>query len=259
MLPQAATRIEEPAWYSPTQDLLHRALIEIDWNGGSYPSIFLAWRDSFLQIVRRVLGRGSSSLGFFRYRRSLRGHDSFEAPNRNHTRYQGVFLGVFLGLFVRGVLMNILVSLEDSAFGKVLADFVCQHEWPPHSNLKLVHVIPPIPMAALGGIPMALPASTFQQDEDASMTILEEVADCLAGKFEPGHVSNCILEGNVAWEILNLAKEWPADIIVMGSHARTGLDRLLLGSVSSEVMAKAACPVYVLRIPQTRLSARDAA
>lgn len=155
--------------------------------------------------------------------------------------------------------MNILVSLEDSAFGKALADFVCQHQWPEGSNLKLVHVIAPIPMAALGGVPMALPAIAFREDEEAAMAIIEEATSCLEDKFEAGHVSHCILQGNVAWEILNLAKLWQADIIIMGSHARTGIDRLLLGSVSSEVMNKAVCPVYVLRIPENRLARRDAA
>lgn len=46
---------------------------------------------------------------------------------------------------------------------------------------------------------------------------------------------------------VNAAKEWPADLIVIGSHGRGGVKRALLGSVAEGVMRHAPCPVLVVR------------
>jgi nucleotide-binding universal stress UspA family protein len=53
--------------------------------------------------------------------------------------------------------------------------------------------------------------------------------------------------GKTATEIVKAAKDWSADLIVIGSHGRGGVDRLLLGSVAEAVMRHAACPVLVVR------------
>jgi nucleotide-binding universal stress UspA family protein len=54
-------------------------------------------------------------------------------------------------------------------------------------------------------------------------------------------------EGHPAEEIVAAAKAWPADLIVIGSHGRGGLGRVLLGSVAEAVMRHAPCPVLVVR------------
>jgi nucleotide-binding universal stress UspA family protein len=56
-------------------------------------------------------------------------------------------------------------------------------------------------------------------------------------------------EGDAADEVLGEARASSADLVVMASHGRTGLDRLLVGSVAGKVMAGAACPVMILRTP----------
>ena len=58
---------------------------------------------------------------------------------------------------------------------------------------------------------------------------------------QPGSV------GNARVLILDLAKEWAADLIVVGSHGRRGLDRLIMGSVSESVALYAHCSVEVVR------------
>ena len=54
-------------------------------------------------------------------------------------------------------------------------------------------------------------------------------------------------EGEAAVEILRMAKEWGSDLIVMGTHGRTGMSRLLAGSVAIAVLRGAHCPVLALR------------
>ena len=57
------------------------------------------------------------------------------------------------------------------------------------------------------------------------------------------------LFGAPARTLLNYAKEHDVDIIVMGTHGRTGLSRLLMGSVAEEVVRRADCPVVTVKTP----------
>jgi nucleotide-binding universal stress UspA family protein len=58
-----------------------------------------------------------------------------------------------------------------------------------------------------------------------------------------------VAEGRAADAILRAADELNADLIVMGTHGRTGLGRMLIGSVTEHVIRHAGCPVYVVREP----------
>jgi nucleotide-binding universal stress UspA family protein/quercetin dioxygenase-like cupin family protein len=62
-------------------------------------------------------------------------------------------------------------------------------------------------------------------------------------------VEHRVAEGDPLQEILRLAQAEKCDLIVMGTHGRTGLSRLLAGSVAEEVVRKAACPVLAVRAP----------
>jgi len=56
-----------------------------------------------------------------------------------------------------------------------------------------------------------------------------------------------LCEGDPATEILRLARTMPCDLIVMGTHGRTGVRRLLMGSVAEEVLRGAPCPVLTVK------------
>jgi nucleotide-binding universal stress UspA family protein len=62
-------------------------------------------------------------------------------------------------------------------------------------------------------------------------------------------VEHRVAEGQPADEILRLARKVSCDLIVMGTHGRTGLNRLLHGSVAEEVLRKAPCPVLSVHLP----------
>jgi nucleotide-binding universal stress UspA family protein len=63
-----------------------------------------------------------------------------------------------------------------------------------------------------------------------------------------------LVEGEAATEILRMAQEMGCDLIVLGTHGRTGLGRLLLGSVAEQVMRRASCPVLTVKTLQRPLS-----
>ena len=68
-------------------------------------------------------------------------------------------------------------------------------------------------------------------------------------QFPGVEVHRCLEEGEPAEQILHVAASLPCDFIVMGSHGRSGLDRLLLGSVAENVVRGAACQVIVVKAP----------
>jgi nucleotide-binding universal stress UspA family protein len=63
-------------------------------------------------------------------------------------------------------------------------------------------------------------------------------------------VNHVMLEGDPASEIVRYAQEAGMDLIVMGTHGRTGLERLLMGSVAEKVMRLATCSVLVVKLPR---------
>jgi len=63
-------------------------------------------------------------------------------------------------------------------------------------------------------------------------------------------VHHVFLEGDPAAEIVRYATDAGIDLIVMGTHGRTGLERLLMGSVAEKVMREAPCSVLVVKLPK---------
>ena len=63
-------------------------------------------------------------------------------------------------------------------------------------------------------------------------------------------VAHVFLEGDPAAEIARYAADARADVIVIGTHGRTGVDRLVMGSVAERVMREAPCSVLVVKLPK---------
>jgi nucleotide-binding universal stress UspA family protein len=63
-------------------------------------------------------------------------------------------------------------------------------------------------------------------------------------------VETRVTVGEAVWEICRMAEKEHADLIIMGSHGRTGLSHVVLGSVAERVVRHATCPVLVVRLPQ---------
>lgn len=68
-------------------------------------------------------------------------------------------------------------------------------------------------------------------------------------------VRHVLLEGDPAAEIARYAADAGIDVIVIGTHGRTGADRLVLGSVAERVMREAPCSVLVVKLPKGVLGA----
>ncbi len=108
------------------------------------------------------------------------------------------------------------------------------------ARLVLLHVaLPPMPVYG-GEVLVAVPPSSH--DEERQHLDRLEVPDGVPTERR-------LVEGAPVEEILRVASEVSADLIVMGTHGRTGLARLLMGSVAEQVVRKARCPVLTVKTP----------
>jgi nucleotide-binding universal stress UspA family protein len=109
------------------------------------------------------------------------------------------------------------------------------------AKLVVLHVAA-MPVAIYGeGVVLTAPTNYMDQQEEQLHQLPVPDADI--------HVERRLVEGDAAAEILRVAHEVNADLIVMGTHGRTGLARLLMGSVAEQVVRKAACPVLTVKTP----------
>lgn len=121
------------------------------------------------------------------------------------------------------------------------------------AELAIVHVIPPVPTA--GGVVPAAPTASaafnvasYQEElEAASKKSLKDVIDKKVSKDLK--IKPIIAHGNPADEIVRVANEENADLIVTASHGQTGWRRIMFGSVAEKVVRLAQRPVLAVPVP----------
>lgn len=137
---------------------------------------------------------------------------------------------------------KILFATDFSAAGESALDYATALARDSGATLLIAHVEEP-PVAYGAGEFYALPAVP---DKVELQTMLAAVVPT-----DPAvPCEHRLLLGNPASEIVQLAADEKVDLIVMGTHGRTGLVRLLMGSVAEAVVRRAGCPVLTLKQPE---------
>jgi nucleotide-binding universal stress UspA family protein len=113
------------------------------------------------------------------------------------------------------------------------------------ARLVVLHVIE-VPLIMYSGVLMAPPAPPPLPTEEERRAVLEQLH-----RFLPPDpavtVEYRLEEGDPATGILEVAQETGCDLIALGIHGRTGLARLLMGSVAEKVVRGATCPVLTVK------------
>ena len=92
-----------------------------------------------------------------------------------------------------------------------------------------------------------LPAVMYGPPPESYLKHMREELRRMKPSDPKTRVQHLLVEGNPATAILRAARENKCDLIVMGTHGRTGLNRLLMGSVAEEVVRKAPCLVLTVK------------
>lgn len=147
--------------------------------------------------------------------------------------------------------MKVLVAVEDEKYGQAVIDFVAKHRWSEDTEFKMIHVIEPLLIGSYMAVyPSALLQECTEQSTKYATALLADMKAKLQKAVPGHHVFTDVFTEIPKYGIITAAKEWEADLIVMGSHGRRGFNKLLLGSVAEAVMSAANCSVTVVRVPE---------
>jgi len=146
-------------------------------------------------------------------------------------------------------LRSILFPTDFSECGNFALNYATSLARTFGAHIICVNVIEPIvPTVGYSGMTEPLPIADISgQLEDSAERELPKIAECqeCAGL----EVEELITHGDAATEIVRVAKEREVDLIVISSHGRTGLGRILFGSTAEAVVRHATCPVLVVKPP----------
>lgn len=137
-------------------------------------------------------------------------------------------------------------EFSDYAIEKVLAMGICTE-----NEIKILSVINfpvPVGLDPIGGM-ASYPEMENTQKEYAER-VVQSAAEKISSANQNLNISTQVAVGSPESRIVDIAEEWGADLIVVGSHGYNTWERLLLGSVSSAVVHHAPCSVLVARKPK---------
>ena len=144
--------------------------------------------------------------------------------------------------------MKVLVATDGSPFSDAATAVVAKQFRPQNAEVLVVQAVePPVystpPQMAPGYAPEQT-ARLEEQKRQAQESVNRSEKELRAAGFE---VSSRVVTAEPRTGILDVAEEWKADLIVVGSRGRTGLQRLLMGSVAESVARHAPCSVLIAR------------
>jgi nucleotide-binding universal stress UspA family protein len=140
--------------------------------------------------------------------------------------------------------MNVLVAVDDSQFTPDVLKAVASQFRPQDVQVRVIHVLQPISTTPPPQMD-AHYAPELEARKECGRKLLE---DCGNELRKAGFSVTVHLEiGDVRERIIDSAEEWPADLILVGSHGRDTLMRFLLGSVAESVARHAKCSVEIVR------------
>ncbi|WP_411274463.1 universal stress protein [Daejeonella sp.] len=143
---------------------------------------------------------------------------------------------------------RILIAVEDSPYSDQAIRYGVMLAKKMGSQIAMVHAdeipvsTPYIADPMLSETPLMIP-EMIEIQEEASKNLFKRIVE----QYGEGiMITKFIRVGRAQDEILAVADEYNADLIILGTHGRTGLDHFISGSVSASVAKRARCPVLII-------------
>jgi nucleotide-binding universal stress UspA family protein len=148
-----------------------------------------------------------------------------------------------------------LIPLDGSMVAESIIPFILEIAGQLDMEVALLRVLVPVPPMAVEGTRQVFIEDVEKLRAQAE-EYLEPIATELRGKGV--RVTTMVRRGEPVAEILSGAREAEADLIAMTTHGRSGLSRLLFGSVAAAVVSDAEIPVFLMRQTASQVAARTA-
>ena len=140
--------------------------------------------------------------------------------------------------------MKILLPIDDSKFSEAAVQAVIAHHRLQGLEVRVLHATEPPALLMAPEMAEYIPP----REPEEVKALVARSADVL--RSAGVNVTTAIIQGDPRIAIIDDAKAWDADLIVLGSRGRKGLERFLLGSVSEAVLRHAHCSVEIVRLPR---------
>ena len=145
--------------------------------------------------------------------------------------------------------MRVLIATDGSDCSTHAIQEFASRPWPANTLVKVITAVePPLVYTTEG---WALPPTYYEDLEKALVErangALTAAREILAAREDELEITTEILRGSPKHAVLDESEDWNADLVIVGSHGRSGLERLLLGSVSHAVATHAKCSVEIVR------------
>ncbi len=150
---------------------------------------------------------------------------------------------------------RILVPVDFSPSSRAALEFAGYLADRTGASVDVLHVWEPPAYVGADSLGM-FPAAPAQPLWDRTRGEVMREMEHFLGRRDPKApaISARVEAGEPSDTILHVAKESGADLIVMGTHGRTGLSRLLIGSVAEAVLRRSSCPVLTIRVPSRHVA-----
>lgn len=150
--------------------------------------------------------------------------------------------------------MRILLGTDGSESALAAVRSVAERPWPFGTEIKIICAVemflpvePGPNMPSVPAYPVNLLEDIWKSSRERARSAVDEASGLITRAGLPVATGNSTPEGDPRVILLDEAKKWNADLVVLGSHGRRGMDRLLMGSVSESLALHAPCSVEVVR------------
>ncbi len=122
------------------------------------------------------------------------------------------------------------------------------------TTVRVLHVIEPLSWELQTGYPatMVLSDTIVNEFRRSSELLITDIQEKVREICKPKYIDTQIRDGNVANEIIAAADEFEADLILVGSHGKSGIARFLLGSVSQTISTHSKRSVLIARLSEAK-------
>jgi nucleotide-binding universal stress UspA family protein len=149
--------------------------------------------------------------------------------------------------------MKVLLAVDGSKYSDAAVQAVISQIHKDKAEVLVLQVVEPrifsTPPQMAAGYEPELAEIMKEQFKQAEQTVNRAAASLKTAGF---NAKTRVVEAETRIGILDLAGEWHADLIVLGSHGRKGLQRFMLGSVAESVARGAYCSVLIVRTAQEK-------
>jgi nucleotide-binding universal stress UspA family protein len=159
-------------------------------------------------------------------------------------------LGIIVLESTEEIAMKVIIALDESECSEMALQSVLKRQWPEKTEFKVLSVFEPMAVQCVGWHAAYMPLTMIEADRELLNLRKKYIAEktaTLRKKFGDTQVAEAVIEGSVWRSIVEYANNWKADLIIVGSHGRSGFSKLFIGSVAEAVAGHADCSVEIIK------------